>query len=98
MPLTRLEDFKTWIASRDPGPFYIGNHRFEKKPAGTVLVDKGEFELEEAEEVGTMLLSTNPMNRLTAETAIWEKNGTLIKVVLVGVIILLGLVIFIISR
>jgi hypothetical protein len=98
MPITKLEDFRAWVRSRDKGPYYIGTHRFEKIPSGEVLIDRGAFDLEEAEQVGEMLLSRNPIARLSASIGIWEKNGSLIKAVLVGVVLLLVIVILIVRR
>lgn len=98
MPITKLEDFRTWIISRDRGPYYVGTHRFEKIPSGEVLIDRGAFELEEAEQIAEMLLSSNPISKLSAGIGIWEKNGTLIKAVLLGVVALLVIVILIVRR
>ncbi len=93
------ERFRTWIRSRSAtGAIYIRTHRFEKKSDGTIEIDKGSFELEEAEEVAEMLLSSNPISHLSAQVAIWEKNGALLKIVLVAAIILLILVIIIVRR
>ncbi|MGI0078003.1 MAG: hypothetical protein ACRECH_00060 [Nitrososphaerales archaeon] len=93
------ERFRTWARSKSiSGTYYIRNHRFEKTSEGTITVDKGSFELEEAEEIGEMLLSQNPVAQLNAQVAIWEKNGGLLKMVLVGAIILLILVVLIVRR
>jgi hypothetical protein len=98
MPITKLEDFRAWVRSSDRRPYYIGTHRFEKIPNGEILIDRGAFEFEEAEQIGQMLLSGNPIARLSAGIGIWEKNETLIKAVLLGVIILLVLVLLIVRR
>lgn len=93
------ERFRAWVRSKSiVGAYYIRNHRFEKNSGGTITVDKGSFELEEAEEIAEMLLSQNPMSQLSAQVAIWEKNGGLLKMVLVGAIILLILVVIIVRR
>lgn len=93
------ERFRVWVRSKSiVGAYYIHNHRFEKTSGGTITVDKGSFELEEAEEIAEMLLSQNPMSQLSAQVAIWEKNGALLKMVLVGAIILLILVVIIVRR
>ncbi len=65
---------------------------------GTINVDRGSFELEEAEEIAEMLLSSNPISHLGAQVAIWEKNGGLLKMVLVAAIILLIIVVIIVRR
>ena len=98
MPIAKLEDFRAWVRSRDKGPYYVGTHRFEKIPSGEILIDRGAFELEEAEEIGEMLLSANPIAKLSAGIGIWEKNGTLIKAVLLGVVVLLVIVILLVRR
>jgi hypothetical protein len=79
-------------------PFYLGSHRFDKAPTGQITIDKGTFELEEAIELGHMLLSINPVAKLSAQVAIWEKNGTLVKVVLVVAVLLLIIVILLLRR
>jgi hypothetical protein len=91
---SRDSDFDFWIRSRDSSrPYYVAGHRFDKSPSGTVVIDKGTFELEEAIELGHMLLSINPVARFSAQLAIWEKNGALIKIVLVIAILLLVIVV-----
>jgi len=92
-------NFEAWIRARyNASPFYIGGHRFEKSQSGLIIIDKGTFELEEAMEIGHMLLSINPVARMSAQIAIWEKNGFLVKGVLVVAILLLMLVILILRR
>ena len=91
--------FESWIRARyNAGPFYIGGHRFEKSQSGSIIIDKGAFDLEEALEIGHMLLSINPVSRMSAQIAIWEKNGFLVKGVLVVAILLLILVILFLRR
>jgi hypothetical protein len=79
-------------------PYYIAEHRFDKAPSGAVMIDRGTFDLEEAIELGHMLLSINPVARLSAQLAIWEKNGTLIKLVLVVAILLLIIVVLLLRE
>jgi hypothetical protein len=99
MSQSRDADFDSWIRSRYSGrPFYVSGHKFEKSQSGSVLIDKATFELEEAIELGHMLLSINPVSRLSAQVAIWEKNGTLVKFVLVFAILLLLIVILFLRR
>jgi hypothetical protein len=86
------------MRSKDPGPFYVGTHRFEKNLSGEIRVDKAVFDFEEAQQIGQMLLSQNPFLKLSAQFAVWEKNGTLLKLVLVGTILLLVVVIVVIRR
>jgi hypothetical protein len=90
----RDTNFQSWIRSgNNSSPFYIGGHRFEKSQLGLIIIDKGTFELEEAIEIGHMLFSINPVARMSAQVAIWEKNGFLVKGVLVITILLLIIVI-----
>jgi hypothetical protein len=96
--LSQEEEFRTWIRSRSPRPFYIGQHRFEKNQNGEIIVDKGLFDLEEAEDVGEMLFSMNPLVNLSARVAIWEKNGTLLKLILVSTIFLLVIVLIVVRE
>jgi hypothetical protein len=100
-PLTasKNDDFESWIRSKhNARPFFIGGHKFEKSANGLIIIDKAAFDLEEAVDVGHMLLSINPVSRLSAQLAIWEKNGTLVKGVLVVAILLLILVILFLRR
>ncbi|MGH2639355.1 MAG: hypothetical protein ACRDF4_08765 [Rhabdochlamydiaceae bacterium] len=90
--------FVEWVRSRTSRPFYIQNHKFQKNSSGTISIDRATFELEEAEEIGRMLLSINPVARLSAMIAIWERNGTLVKTVLVIAVLLLILVILFLRR
>ncbi len=93
------ERFRAWARSRSiTGAYYVRDHRFEKMSDGTINVDRGSFELEEAEEIAEMLLSSNPISHLGAQVAIWEKNGGLLKMVLVAAIILLIIVVIIVRR
>jgi uncharacterized membrane protein len=99
--LTESKDtnFESWIRSRyNPSPFYIRGHRFEKSQSGSIIIDRGTFELEEAIEIGHMLLSINPIAKMSAQIAIWEKNGFLVKGVLVVAILLLILIVLILRR
>ncbi len=98
MTETSLDDFRAWIVSRSSRPYYLGSHRFEKAASGQVVIDRGVFELEEAQEIGIMLLSKNPISRLTAEVGIWEKNGTLLKIILIGSAILGLIALFIFAQ
>ena len=99
MSQSKDTNFESWIRSKyNPRPFYIARHRFEKSQTGSIIIDKAVFDLEEAVDVGRMLLSVNPVSRLSAQVAIWEKNGTLVKGVLVIAIVLLILVILFLRR
>ncbi len=92
-------DFQSWMRSRwSKGPFYVKGHRFEKTPDGSIRIDKGQFDLEEAQDIARMLMSQNPILQLTAQVGIWERNGGLVKGVLVAAILLLVLVILFVRR
>jgi hypothetical protein len=96
---SKNDDFESWIRSKyNARPFFIGGHKFEKSANGLIIIDKAAFDLEEAVDVGHMLLSINPVSRLSAQLAIWEKNGTLVKGVLVVAILMLILVILFLRR
>ncbi len=92
-------DFQTWMRSKwVKGPYYVKGHRFEKSADGSIRIDKGRFDLEEAQDIARMLISANPILNLTAQVGIWERNGGLLKAVLVAAILLLILVIIFIRR
>jgi hypothetical protein len=94
MAQSKGAEFDFWVRSRsNAGPFYVAGHRFEKSLSRNIIIERGTFELEEALEVGHILLSIIPVAKLSAEVAIWEKNGNLVKVVLVATIVLLVIVI-----
>ncbi|MHB8567516.1 MAG: hypothetical protein ACYC7D_02375 [Nitrososphaerales archaeon] len=93
------KDFDTWIRSKWMAqPFYVKAHKFEKTPDGSIKIDRAKFGIEEAEEIAKMIFSGNPISNLSAQIAIWERNGKLIKTVLVVAIILLIIVILFIRR
>jgi hypothetical protein len=80
---SRDADFDYWILSREvKRPYYVAGNRFDKAPRETVTIDRGTFDLEEAIELGNIFLSINHVARLSAQLAIWGKNGALIKIVL----------------
>ncbi len=93
------KDFETWVKTRWMAqPFYIGNHKFEKTRDGSIKIDRAIFEIEEAEEIARLIFSRNPISQLSAQVAIWERNGTLVKAILLGTIILLVIVIIFVRR
>ncbi|MDH2899687.1 MAG: hypothetical protein PXY39_01825 [archaeon] len=96
--MTKVEDFRSWIRSIDRGPYYLGTRRLEKIPSGKVLIDRRAFELEEVEQIAEIFLSMKPVSKTNDGTGIWEKNGTLMKAVLLGVVALLVIVILIVRR
>jgi hypothetical protein len=95
---TTREEFDVWLSSRYSNPFWIGHHRFEKSITGEIRVDNGVFNREEAMIVYRMLKSRNPLTRLNANFVIWERNRTLLILLVIVTIILLALVLTRIER
>ena len=97
--MTNEKDFETWVRTKWMAqPFYVKTHKFEKTSDGSIKVERAIFDIEEAEEIARMLFSSNPISQLSAQVAIWERNGTLLKTVLITAIILLIIVILFIRR
>jgi hypothetical protein len=92
------EEFELWLTSKYSNPFWLGHHRFEKTATGEIRVDNGIFNREEAVILFRMLKSRDPFTRLNAKFVIWERNRTLLILLLVGTIILLALVVIRIRR
>jgi hypothetical protein len=92
------EEFELWLTSKYSNPFWLGHHRFEKTATGEIRVDNGIFNREEAIILFRMLKSRDPFTRLNAKFVIWERNRTLLILLLVGTIILLALVVIRIRR
>lgn len=92
------EEFELWLTSKYSGAFWLGRHRFEKTVTGEIRVDNGIFNKEEAIILFRMLKSRDPFTRLNASFVIWERNRSLLILLLVGTIILLALVIIRIRR
>ena len=89
---TTREEFDLWLTSRYSNPFWVGHHRFEKSITGEIRVDDGVFNREEAMIVYRMLNSRNPLTRLNANFVIWERNRTLLILLVIVTILLLALV------
>lgn len=83
------DEFELWLRSKFNVSFYYKGHRFERTTSGAVLVDNGLFQELEARALFQMLSSPNPITRLNAVIAIWERNGTLLKVLLIAAFLLL---------
>ena len=92
------EEFYLWLSSGYSIPFWIGHHRFEKSITGEIRVDNGVFNREEAMIVYRMLKSRDPFTRLNANFVIWERNRSLLVLLVVVTIILLVLVLSRIER
>jgi hypothetical protein len=95
---TTQEEFDLWLSSRYSNPFWIKHHRFEKSVTGEIRIDNGVFNREEAIIVYRMLKSRNPLTRLNANFVIWERNRTLLILLVVVTIMLLALVLTRIER
>ena len=89
---TTREEFDLWITSRYSNPFWEGHHRFEKSITGEIRVDNGVFNREEAMIIYRMLKSRNPLTRLNANFVIWERNRTLLILLVIVTVLLLALV------
>jgi hypothetical protein len=86
------EEFELWLTSKYSNPFWIGHHRFEKSITGEIRVDNGVFNREEAIILFRMLKSRDPFTRLNANFVIWERNRSLLILLVVVTIILIALV------
>ena len=95
---TTREEFDLWLTSRYSNPFWVGRHRFEKSITGEIRVDNGVFNREEAIILFRMLKSRDPFTRLNANFVIWERNRSLLVLLVIVTIILLALVIIRIRR
>ena len=95
---TTREEFDLWLTGRYSNPFWVGRHRFEKSITGEIRVDNGVFNREEAIILFRMLKSRDPFTRLNANFVIWERNRSLLVLLVVVTIILLALVIIRIRR
>jgi hypothetical protein len=92
------EEFELWVSSKYSNPFWVGHHRFEKSITGEIRVDNGVFKREEAIILFRMLKSRDPFTRLNANFIIWERNRTMLILVIIVTIILMVLVITRIER
>lgn len=92
------EEFELWLTSKYSSPFWIGRHRFEKSITGEIRVDNGVFRREEALILFRMLKSRDPFTRLNANFVIWERNRSLLVLLLVVTLMLLALVVIRIRR
>jgi hypothetical protein len=92
------EEFDLWVSSKYSNPFWVGSHRFEKSMTGEIRVDNGVFRREEATLLFRMLKSRDPFTRLNAKFVIWERNRSLLVLLVIVTIILLALVVIRIRR
>jgi hypothetical protein len=92
------EEFDLWLSSKYSSPFWVGHHRFEKSVTGEIRVDNGVFRREEAAILFRMLKSRDPFTRLNAKFVIWERNRSLLILLVIVTVIMLALVIIRIRR
>lgn len=92
------EEFDLWVSSKYSNPFWVGRHRFEKNMTGEIRVDNGVFRREEAIVVFRMLKSRDPFTRLNANFVIWERNRSLLVLLVIVTVILLVLAVIDIRR
>lgn len=88
----QAEEFELWLKSGVHASFWVKRHRFQKTQSGDVMVDGGLFQRDEAEALFKMLTSSNPLTRLNATLAIWERNKTLLMLAVLFAAVLLALV------
>jgi len=87
-----LEDFNLWLKTKFTNVFWFRGHKFEKAEGEGILIDGGFFTEEEAKEIFKMLNSKNPISRLNATFIIWERNGILLKLLIVLSVVALILI------
>ncbi len=92
------EEFEVWMNSKYSNPFWLGHHRFEKSTTGEIRVDNAVFRREDALILFRMLNSRDPFTRLNSNFVIWERNRTLLILLVVITTILLVLVLTRIER
>ena len=92
------EEFDLWLTSKYSNPFWVGRHRFEKTMTGEIRVDNGLFKREEAIVLFKMLRSRDPFTRLNGNFVIWERNRSLLVLLLIVTLMLLALVVIRIRR
>jgi len=95
---SQQEEFELWVNSKYSNPFWVGHHRFEKSITGEIRVDNGIFNRDEAVILFRMLKSRDPFTRLNARFVIWERNRSLLILLVIVTIIMLALVIIRIRR
>ena len=93
-----LEDFEIWLKTRFVDQVWIGGHSFRATNDGALEVDGRHYTEEEAGLLYLMLISRNPLRVLGGKFLIWERNGTLIKILQVTAIITLIIVFIVVRR
>lgn len=93
-----FEDFDLWLKTKFTDVFWFKGHKFEKTPGEDILVDNGLFKKGEAKELFGMLNAGNPFTRFNATILIWERNGFLVKMIVILSFIALILIYFKVRR
>jgi hypothetical protein len=92
------EEFDLWLSSKYSNPFWVNHHRFEKSVTGEIRVDNGVFKREEAAILFRMLRSRDPFTRLNANFVIWERNRSLLVLLVIVTVLMLAFLIIRIER
>lgn len=93
-----LEDFELWLKTRFVDQVWIGGHSFRITKKGALEVDGKLYTVEEARLLYLMLTSKYPLKVLNGKFLIWERNGTLIKILQVTAVIALIIVFIVVRR
>jgi len=93
-----LEDFEVWLKTRFVDQVWIGGHNFRATKEGALEVDGRSYTEEEARLLYLMLTSRDPLRVLSGKFLIWERNGTLIKILQVTAVITLIIVFIVVRR
>ena len=92
------DEFNLWLKTKFVESFWFRGHKFEKNGTEYVRIDNALFSEEEARQLFELLTSRNPFTRLTATVAIWERNGFLLKLLLIVAFLLVLLMIIRVRR
>ncbi|MDA4135558.1 MAG: hypothetical protein OK449_00990 [Thaumarchaeota archaeon] len=92
-----VEQFREWANRRSKLPLAVRGHSFVMQGDDLILVDRGKFVYEEALRLARLLNSRNPIDAISANTMIWERNGTM-RLVVLGLIALILVVVVVFAR
>jgi hypothetical protein len=93
-----LEDFEIWLKTKFVDQIWIGGHSFRATKESALEVDGKPYTEEDARLLYLMLTSMNPLRVLSGKFLIWERNGTLIKILQVIAVIALIIVFIMVRR
>jgi len=94
---TASEEFEIWLKTKFIKQVWIGGHNFKATRTSDIMIDGALFTESEAKLLCQKLTSKNPISQLNGALLIWERNGTLVKILFVIALLSL-LVVFIIVR